>query len=58
MAMETLTANDARRTLAAVMDRVTQERTPIAIARPQGGTVVLVALSQWTAIQEALRSNL
>lgn len=55
--METLTVSEARRTLAAVMDRVTDQRSPIIVTRPGRGSVVLIALSQWMAIQDVLGSS-
>ena len=43
---------EARRTLKALMDRVTGDRSPAVITRRGGEPVVMVSLSEWEAIQE------
>jgi antitoxin YefM len=53
-AIDVLTFTDARRNLKAVMDRVTEDCAPVVITRQGAEAVVMVALSDWTAIQETM----
>ena len=53
--METLTFSDARAKLKAVMDRVTADKAPVAIARQRGQEgVVMISASEWASIEEML----
>jgi antitoxin YefM len=52
--MTILTYTDARNNLASAMDRVVQDRDPAIITRTGREAVVMVAQSEWDAIQETL----
>ena len=52
--MRTLSFTDARANLKALMDRVTEDRAPVMITRQRGEGVVMVAASEWAAIEETL----
>ena len=52
--MRTISFTDARANLKALMDRVTEDRAPVMITRQRGDGVVMVAASEWAAIEETL----
>ncbi|WP_103256795.1 type II toxin-antitoxin system Phd/YefM family antitoxin [Tabrizicola aquatica] len=52
--MTILTYTDARNGLASLLDRVVQDREAAIITRPGRESVVLVAQSEWDAIQTTL----
>ncbi|MEO7689469.1 MAG: type II toxin-antitoxin system prevent-host-death family antitoxin [Sphingomonas sp.] len=52
--MRTISFTDARANLKALMDRVTDDRAPVMITRQRGEGVVMVAASEWAAIEETL----
>jgi len=49
-----LTFTETRRNLTVVMDRVIEDRAPVMVTRQGAEAVVMVALSDWTAIQETM----
>ena len=50
--MDAITYTDARNNLAATMDRVNDDHSPIIITRQQGRAVVMMALDDFNAWQE------
>jgi antitoxin YefM len=52
--MQTVTFTKARRNLAAVLDKACGALGPGRIDRRHGSSVVVLRLSEWTAIQETL----
>jgi antitoxin YefM len=52
--MDVLTYSDARASLKAVMDRVVADRTHVVVTRQKGEAVVMVALSDWNAIEQTM----
>jgi antitoxin YefM len=52
--MDTLSFSDTRANLKAVMDRVVADRAPIAITRQKAEGVVMISMSEWSAIEETL----
>jgi antitoxin YefM len=52
--MEIVTYSETRANLKAVMDRVVNDHTPIAITRQRGKPVVMVDLDDWNSIQETM----
>jgi antitoxin YefM len=52
--MEIVTYSETRANLKAIMDRVVNDHTPIAITRQRGKPVVMVDLDDWNAIQETM----
>jgi antitoxin YefM len=52
--MDVLGYSDARASLKAVMDRVVEDRAPVIITRQKAEAVVMVSLSDWTAMEETL----
>lgn len=50
--MNVLTYTDTRARLKQVMDQVSDDKTPVLITRQNGEAVVMVALSDWNAIEE------
>lgn len=52
--MESLSFSDTRANLKAVMDRVVADRAPIAITRQKAEGVVMISMSEWSAIEETL----
>lgn len=58
--MEIVTYSETRANLKAIMDRVVNDHTPIAITRQRGKPVVMVDLDDWNSMQETiyLRSSL
>lgn len=52
--METVTYTHARQHLAALMDKVAQDRAPIVITRARKEAAVVLSLSEWNSIQETL----
>jgi antitoxin YefM len=50
--MEIVTYSETRANLKAVMDRVVNDHTPIAITRQRGKPVVMVDLDDWNAMRE------
>jgi antitoxin YefM len=45
--MKVITFSEARRNWEAVLQRVVDDHEPITVARPAGGSVVLVSLADW-----------
>jgi antitoxin YefM len=52
--MEIVTYSETRANLKAIMDRVVNDHTPIAITRQRGKPVVMVDLDDWNSIQETI----
>ncbi len=52
--MESLSFSDTRANFKAVMDRVVEDKVPIAITRQRGESVVMVSASEWASIEETL----
>ncbi len=52
--MDSLSFSDTRANLKAVMDRVVADRAPIAITRQKAEGVVMISMSEWSAIEETL----
>ena len=52
--MDVVTYTDARANLKDVMDRVVEDRTHVVVTRQRGEAVVMVALSDWNAMEETL----
>ncbi|MGQ0558669.1 MAG: type II toxin-antitoxin system Phd/YefM family antitoxin [Sphingosinicella sp.] len=52
--MRAISYSRARENLKAVIDRVVEDRTPIAITRQRGEGAVLVSESDWASIEETL----
>lgn len=52
--MDVLTYSDARANLKGVMDRVVTDRTHVVVTRQKGGSVVMVSLADWNAIEETM----
>jgi antitoxin YefM len=50
--MEIVTYSETRANLKAIMDRVVNDHTPIAITRQRGKPVVMVDLDDWNSMQE------
>ena len=52
--MRSVTYSYARENLKAVLDKAVNDRAPIAIARQRGEGAVIIAESEWTAMEETL----
>ena len=52
--MDVTTYSDARANLKGLMDQVVQDRTQIVITRQKAGSVVMVSLDDWNAMEETL----
>lgn len=52
--MDVVTFTDTRQNLKDVMDRVTDDHTPVVVTRQKAESVVMVSLSDWNAIQETM----
>ena len=52
--MQTATYSEARDNLAAVLDKVVTDRTPVMITRQRGENVVLFSASEWAGMEETL----
>lgn len=52
--MDVLSYSDARANLKGVMDQVVNDRTQVVVTRQKGGSVVMVSLSDWSAIEETM----
>ena len=52
--MYALSFSETRANLKAVMDRVVADRAPVAITRQRGESVVMIAQSDWEAMEETL----
>lgn len=52
--MYAISYSEARENLKSVIDRVVADRAPITIVRQRGEGAVLIALSEWEAIQETM----
>jgi antitoxin YefM len=52
--MQTFSTSDARANLKAVMDKVVDDKAPVAIARQKGEGVVMISQSEWDSIEETL----
>jgi antitoxin YefM len=52
--MSVLSYSEVRASFKEVMDRVVADRSEVIITRQRGDAVVMLALSDWTAIQETL----
>ena len=50
--MDAITYTEARNRLAATMDRVTEDHTPVIITRQRGRAVVMMSLEDFNAWQE------
>jgi len=52
--MDTVTYTDARAQLKTIMDRAIDDHEEIVISRRNGGSVVMISLEDWNAMQETL----
>lgn len=52
--MRTISFTAARATLKSVIDRVVEDRAPVAIVRQAAEGVVMVSAREWAAIEETL----
>ena len=52
--MNSLSFSDTRANLKAVMDRVVADRAPVVITRQKAESVVMISMSEWSAIAETL----
>jgi antitoxin YefM len=52
--MDVTTYSDARANLKGLMDQVVKDRTQIVITRQKAGSVVMVSLDDWNAMEETL----
>ena len=52
--LDILSYSDTRANLKAVMDRVVEDRAPVVITRQKAEAVVMVSLSDWSAMEETL----
>ncbi len=52
--METLSISEARANMKSVVERVVNDRAPVAITRQRGEGVVMVSASEWASIEETL----
>lgn len=52
--VDALTFSDTRANLASVMDRVVEDHIPVVVTRRGREAVVMVALSEWNAIEETM----
>ena len=52
--MEIVSYSETRANLKAIMDRVVNDHTPIAITRQRGKPVVMVDLDDWNAMRETM----
>lgn len=52
--MESLSFSDTRANFKAVMDRVVDDKVPIAVTRQRGEGIVMVSASEWASIAETL----
>ncbi|BAF86536.1 uncharacterized ACR protein [Azorhizobium caulinodans ORS 571] len=53
-AMDVLSYSDTRANLKEVMDRVVEDHAPVVITRQKAEAVVMVSLSDWSAMEETL----
>jgi len=54
MHMQTLSVSETRANLKAVLDRVVEDKAPVAITRQKGEGVVVISQSEWDSIEETL----
>ena len=52
--MQTLSVSETRANLKSVLDRVVEDKAPIAIVRQRGEGVVMISQSEWESIEETL----
>ena len=52
--MDVTTYSDARANLKGLMDQVVKDRTHVVITRQKAGSVVMVSLDDWNAMEETL----
>ena len=52
--MRSISISDARANMKAVLDRVVEDKDPVAITRRGGESVVLISESDWASIEETL----
>ncbi len=52
--MDSLSFSETRANLKAVMDKVVDDRAPVAITRQRGEGVVMISQSEWNSIEETL----
>lgn len=52
--MDVLSYSDTRANLKEVMDRVVEDHAPVVITRQKAEAVVMISLSDWSAIEETL----
>ena len=53
--MDVLNYSDTRARLKEVMDKVVDDRAPVAVTRKRGEAVVIVSLADWTSMEETTR---
>jgi antitoxin YefM len=54
MGMDIVTFSDARANLKAVMDKVSQDKTPVIIHRRDAEDMVMISKAEWDALQETM----
>ncbi len=54
MAMQAVSYSEARENLKAMIDKVVEDRAPLAITRQRGEGAVLISASEWASIEETL----
>lgn len=52
--MDVITYSDARANLKRLMDRIVGDRTHVVVTRQKAGSVVMLSLEDWNAIEETL----
>ncbi len=52
--MDVVSFSDSRANLKGLMDRVVSDHTPVVISRQKAESVVMVSLSDWTAMEETM----
>lgn len=52
--MDVVSYSDSRAQLKSLMDRVVADHTPVVISRQRAESVVMVSLSDWTAMEETM----
>lgn len=52
--MDVVSYSDSRANLKGLMDRVVADHTPVVISRQKAESVVMVSLSDWSAMEETM----
>jgi antitoxin YefM len=53
--MDVMTFTETRQNLKDVMDRVVRDRAPVVVSRRKAEAVVMISLSEWSAMEETVR---